>query len=88
MQKAAGPFSNAECCSAPRMERGSGVYKEHIGQWSGERGATANVASINKGVQRNFGRDVNCGNFFLIDGDGGGDSRFGIPKEMESMGHR
>ena len=23
-----------------------------------------------------------------IDGDGGGDSRLGIPKEMESMGHR
>ena len=35
-----------------------------------------------QGVQGNFRRHVNGG----IDGDGGGDLRLVIPKEMESMG--
>ena len=37
-----------------------------------------------KGSKKNFGETTIAG----IDGDDGGDSRLGIPKEMESMGHQ
>ena len=36
-----------------------------------------------KGVQRNFQRDVNWKSIAEIDGDDGEDLRLGIPKEME-----
>ena len=46
-------------------------------------GGDANGASINKGVKRNFQRDFNWTSIAGIDGDGGGDSKLGKPKEME-----